>query len=175
MLNREPSDVTLYELLANIAQERPDLLSKTPREWVEMAVANNPQDAQVYILRAKFLTNSGQHEEAKLSLQQAVGCDVSDIKIRLSLAAAWLRLDMTERAEEQLVIVDAEDTTLPELWQLRAVAAAKIGDPVKSAQVARDGLDRLGDGKAGFFALCGGTVFTGRRYRKRTLSSQRFT
>lgn len=150
MLNREPSDVTLYELLANIAQERPDLLSKTPREWVEMAVANNPQDAQVYILRAKFLTNSGQHEEAKLSLQQAVGCDVSDIKIRLSLAAAWLRLDMTERAEEQLVIVDAEDTTLPELWQLRAVAAAKIGDPVKSAQVARDGLDRLGDGKAGF-------------------------
>ncbi|NLW83825.1 MAG: tetratricopeptide repeat protein [Phycisphaerae bacterium] len=150
VLTREPSETAVYELLAQVASERPNLLPKTPREWIDLAVANNPQKAQAHILRGRFLADSGQRDLAIQSLQQAEQCELSDQDVRLSLAAAWLRLDALEQAEAQLDALYASDPTLPQLWQLRAVAAAKRQDPAKAGEVARAGLEHLGDAKGVF-------------------------
>lgn len=146
----DPTEIAAYEVLAHIAQERPDLLTKTPQEWIDAAVANNPQKAQAYILRAGFLSRLGNQEGATEALKQAAGCDLSDVEVRLSLAAAWLRLDAVDQAGEQLDAVFAADPERPELWQLRAVLATKRHDPALSAQIAREGIEQLGDNKAVF-------------------------
>ena len=150
LVSGDPSEIAAYEVLAHIAQERPDLLTKTPQEWIDAAVSNNPQKAQAYILRAGYLSRQGNHEGATGSLEQAAGCDLTDIEVRLSLAAAWLRLDAMDPAAEQLDAVFAADPARPELWQLRAVLATKRRDPVLSGQIAREGIERLGDNKAVF-------------------------
>ena len=144
LVEREPSEVTAYELLAHIAEQQPDLLEKTPRQWIDEAVQNNPDKAQAYILRAGFLTRTGQREEAIGSLQQAAACDLSDNQTHLALAAAWLRLDAMEQAEAHLDAIFAKNPQLPELWQLRAVAAARRRDPDTAIQTAREGLEHLG-------------------------------
>lgn len=104
MLAKDPSETGIYELLAMIARERPELLPKSPREWIDAAVEANPQKAEVYILRARFLTSAGQSDQAIDNLQQATRCDLSDVQVRLSLAAAWLRLDALEEADRYLDI-----------------------------------------------------------------------
>jgi tetratricopeptide (TPR) repeat protein len=150
VVNRDPADVAAYELLAHIAAQQPDVLDKTPREWIDAAVQHNPDKAQAYILRSHFLAQAGQREEAIEALQQAAECDLSDVQTRLSLAAGWLRLNAIKQAEEVLDTVYAEDPTLPELWQLRAVAVARSRDPEKAAQIAREGLEHLGDNRTVF-------------------------
>ena len=150
LVTGNPTEIAAYEVLAHIAQERPDLKTKTPQEWIDAAVANNPQKAQAYILRAGFLSRLGNREGALGALEQAARCDLSDIEVRLSLAAAWLRLDAVDQAGEQLDAVFAADPKRSELWQLRAVLATKRQDSVLSAQTAREGIEQLGDNKAAF-------------------------
>jgi predicted Zn-dependent protease len=150
LITANPTEIAAYELIAHIAQERPDLLAKTPQKWIDEAVANNPQKAQAYILRAGYLSRLGNQEGAMGALKQAAGCDLTDIDVRLSLAAAWLRLEAIDQAAEQLDAVFAADPKRPELWQLRAVLATKRQDSVLCAQTARDGMEQLGDNKAAF-------------------------
>ena len=150
MVNRQPEEVVSYELLAHIAQERSELLKKTPQEWIDAAVENNPKKAQAYILRSNFLSRKGQRELAVRDLEQAAQCDLSDINMRLALAAAWLRLESLEQAETQLDTIFTQNPSLPELWQLRALIASKRKDPVLAAQVAQQGLEQLGQNKAVF-------------------------
>lgn len=150
MLPREPSEIRLYEMLAAIARQRPELLDKSPREWIEAAVVQNPRKAEAYILQANFLTEVGQREAAQQSLKQAADCDVANIQTRLSLAAAWLRLDAVTDAEEHLDAVFSEDPKSPELWQLRAIAAEKSQDAAKAADVAREALEYLDDARGAF-------------------------
>ncbi len=147
---RQPEEITSYELLAHIAQERPELLKKSDQEWIDAAVEKNPENAQAYILRSGFLSRKGLREQAVQDLEQASRCDLSEVNTRLALAAAWLRLEAIEQAESQLNAVFAENPALPELWQLRALIAIKRQDSAMAAQVARQGLEQLGQNKTVF-------------------------
>lgn len=147
---REPAEVAPYELLAHIAQERPELLKKTPQEWIDAAVEKNPQKAQAYMLRSGFCLRTGKRDQAIQNLEQAARCDLSDVNTHLAIVAAWLRLGTLEKAQEQLDILQKENPALPELWQLRAALVAQYKDPAKAAQTAREGLEQLGENKAVF-------------------------
>lgn len=147
---RQPDQIQSYEMLSYLARQHSNLVQKSPQEWVEAAVANNPEKAEAYILRGTYSARMGQRELAVRDYEQAGRCQIPEVETRLTLATAWLRIEGLEQASEQLDLVYAEDPRRAELWQLRALLANKQQDGEKALRVAREGLEQLGDGKAVF-------------------------
>ena len=153
LVQRDPSKILGFKLLADIAEKRPDLSSLKAAAWYDKAVQENPDSAQAYILRSRYRTDQGKFKEAFEDIERAEACDLSDVNTRLSLAATWLRQRQFDRAKAHLEAVRASDPSNEGLWQIWAVLAGEMGDKELIAFVADEGIAALGPENYGFLAL----------------------
>lgn len=150
LAEREPYEPRHFELLARLSIDRADLTQKSPQQWLDSAVANNPQSAQAYLIRGNYHLYNGQRTEAMEDIEKASQYADKDVDVRLAIAAAFLRLQASDAARQQLDVVFVQSPASPELWQFRAMLAAQLNDPALALQTAQEGLSRLADDDLAF-------------------------
>ena len=143
IIESSPDYVLVYEAVSQLNRQKPDVSSQTPQDWLNLAVKNNPSSAMAYVIRANSYLMERDFENALADLAQAEKQDVTDSKVRLSLAMALINANAVDRAEEQLKALRAVDPTDQSLWQVWARLAQKSGSKEKMLETADAGLKEL--------------------------------
>ncbi len=120
IIQAEPNAVSAYGMLGQLIEQRPEEFEGNPRQWFDLAVRKNPDMPMAYILRAGFLIRHNDRSAAIQDLKTAAKLDLSDHKIRMSLAQSFLALGKKEHAREQLDAVEKDHPEELTLWHLRA-------------------------------------------------------
>ncbi len=143
IIKEYPEQVTCYETLALLTEQRPGDFSETPASWYDKAIQNNPSSALAYIVRAGFHRRSGATTRILADLRKAESLDLSDPKDRLRLAVEIMESDSLEKAEEHLAAIQKASPDDQNLWKTWAVLAFRTKSKEKMLQVARSGLQAL--------------------------------
>jgi len=143
ILQEYPEQVTVYETLGQLAEQRPQDYPESAIHWFDQAITNNPFSALAYISRAGFHLRSEAKEKALADLQQAEKLDLSDPAIRLRLAAEFINANVPDKAEQHLEAVQQTIPTDQSLWQTWAQLALKSLSKEKMLKVAETGLHEL--------------------------------
>lgn len=153
LIKQHPEQVIAYKLLGQIAEKRADLTPVSPQEWYDRAIRENPESAEAYLYRSIYRTEKEQYEQATEDIEHAEKCDLSDVEVRLLLAAVWSRRGDNERALKHLQAVRETDPTNIGLWQLWSVVAGQMDDTEQIVKVADDGLAALGPENYNFLVI----------------------
>jgi len=144
LVGQKPNQVMAFKLLGEIAEKQSGLHETPVRKWFDQAVKNNPDSAQAYILRSAYLTRLPDVAAATEDLERAEKCDLSDVRVRLSLAVGWIRQEQFARAKMHLEAVQAANPSSENLWHVWAMYAAKTQIPQEMKTIASEGLRCLG-------------------------------
>jgi len=144
LVSQKPDQVLAFQLLGEIAEKQPELNETPVRKWFDQAVEKNPDSAQAYILRSAYLMRLPDTAAALEDLEAAERCDLSDDRVRLSLAVSWIRQKQFFRAKTHLEAVEAATPSNEDLWHVWAMYAVKTHDPQEMKTVADKGLQSLG-------------------------------
>lgn len=153
LISQYPSQIRAFGLIGEIAEKHPEMVDADAGEWFDKAVEANPDSAQVYILRSAYLIKEDKIDAAVNDLDKAEQCDLSDVGIRLSLAAAWMQQGRYAQARAHLEAVKAADPTREELWFLWANLASETGDTQQMRDIAEEGLKVMGERNFTFLPL----------------------
>ncbi len=149
-----PDVVQAYEMLGLLALERPTDVNTPAAEWLDNAVAANPQSAMAYIARGAFRSRPRRRDEktsdvlqrlgqAMPDFEQAAKCDLSDADTHLRLVQELNRIQAFDKAKEQLAILQTKMPKKVSLWQSWAAAVLPGGSPQEKTTVAENGLKEL--------------------------------
>ena len=70
-IQKDPSCVDAYLLMAQVADDNPLLSGKTPVEWLTLAVEVNPENPIAYLYRARYFLRNQQTESAVRDIEEA--------------------------------------------------------------------------------------------------------
>ena len=143
ILEEHPSEVAAYELMGQLAEQRPDDVNKPARFWFDEAVARNPESALAYAIRASFHLRNNNRTQALADLEQAEGRNLSDVDVRLRLIRELINANAMDRAREHLKVLQAESPTDQALWRNWAQVALRTGSSDEMRTVAETGLKEL--------------------------------
>ncbi len=153
LISQDPKQIIAFKLLGDIAEKQPEIAGAQAGEWFDKAVEKNPDSAQAYILRSTYLAKQGQIQAAIEDIEKAEQCDLSDVQMRLSLAAVWVQLGMYNRAQTHLETIKGIDPDNEELWYIWGVLASEMRDKQQIIRIAEEGLQHLDPENYGFLAL----------------------
>lgn len=145
LVSQKPDQVTAFKLLGEIAEKQPGLSETPVRKWFDQAVEKNPDSAQAYILRSAYFTRVSDAAAAMEDLERAETCDLSDIRVRLSLAVSWIRQQKLDRAKTHLESVKESNPSSEDLWHVWAMYAAATQNSQEMKTIANEGLRCLGE------------------------------
>ncbi len=143
LIEKNPEQVSAYDVLGRLAEQRPEDFSEDPNFWFDQAVKTNPSSAEAYIIRAAYYLRQRSKSDALADLAQAEQKDLSDSAARLRLAEQLINADALDRAQKQLEIVQTLEPDNQLLWQLWAQLALKSSSDDRLLQVAETGLKEL--------------------------------
>jgi len=143
VLQEDPGQVSSYETLGLLTEQRPGDFTETAASWYDKAVQNNPSLALAYIARAGFHRRSGAAAQALADLRRAQSLELSDPKARLRLAAELMESDSLDKAEEHLAAIQEAMPEDQSLWRTWAVLALRSKSKEKMLKVAKTGLQAL--------------------------------
>jgi tetratricopeptide (TPR) repeat protein len=143
IIKEHPEQITAYETLGRLIEQRPEDFRDMPSEWFNQAVANNPSSALAYIIRAGFHRRSEDFYAALDDLAQAEKQDLSDSEVRLRLAKELIDSDALDRAEVHLGALEEVCPDNEDLWTTWAGLALKSQSKEKMLKVAETGLKEL--------------------------------
>jgi tetratricopeptide (TPR) repeat protein len=138
-----PEQILAYEALGQLTEQRPESSPEPPEHWFNEAVKNNPSSALAYISRAGFHTRSQNRAKALADIEQAEKLDISDPAVRLRLAGGFINVNVLDKAEEHLTVVQKATPAEQALWQMWAQLALQSRSPEKMLTVAETGLKEL--------------------------------
>ncbi|OHB72825.1 MAG: hypothetical protein A2Z25_00690 [Planctomycetes bacterium RBG_16_55_9] len=143
VLQEHPDQISAYETLGQLVEERPQDFSDAPADWFNKAVQSNPSSALAYIIRASFYRRSKDVPRALADLEMAESKDLSDGSVRLRLAEEYINCGSLEKSEAHLVAAREVMPKDQSLWRLWAQYAARTQSKDKMLKVAQDGLKAL--------------------------------
>jgi len=143
VLQEDPGQISSYETLGQLIEQRPGDFTETAVSWYDKAVQKNPSSALAYIVRAGFYRRTGDTTQAQADLRKAESLELSDPKVRLRLAAELMESGSLDKAAEHLAIVQQATPDDPNLWRTWAVLALRSKSKEKMLDVARSGLEAL--------------------------------
>lgn len=143
IIAEHPDQVLVYESLGQLNRLQPDLFSVSPIHWLNESVSNNPSSALAYITRADFYLADNDRTAALTDLEQAEKLDLEDSEIRLRLARAFINMELLDKAEEHLRIVQAANPTSMALWQTWVQLGLKSRSNEKLLIIAEAGLQAM--------------------------------
>ena len=144
LIKDDPSDVTAYGLMAELAVQRPEEVAEGAEHWYNEAIRCNPQSAHAYILRGGYYLAKDRLKEACADFDTAATKDLSEIRMRLALAEGFLKAGELEKAETHLLAAKAQDPSHLALWMTWANLALRSGSADKMRQAADEGLAAVG-------------------------------
>jgi tetratricopeptide (TPR) repeat protein len=143
IIAKDPTQVQAYELLKDLAVQRPADVNKPPAFWLEEAIARNPEAALAYVVRAHYRLQTNERTQALADLEQAEKLDLSDTDVRLRLARELLNAGALDKAREHLAALQAQKPDDQTLWSTYAELAFRSGSPEEMYTVAQTGLKNL--------------------------------
>jgi len=142
VIEEHPDQVSAYETLGQLAEQRPVDFPDPPEHWFNLAVKNNPSTALAYIIRAAFYLRNKDTSKALADLQRAEKQDLSP-EVRLRLASELVDANMLDQAERHLDEAQKALGTDERLWIIWARLARSSQSQAKMLQVAKAGLEAL--------------------------------
>jgi tetratricopeptide (TPR) repeat protein len=143
LLKAHPKDIASYEMMATLARQHPQVATRSENQWLDDAVAQNPDAALAYIVRAGFHLRRNNRDQALADLTQAQKCDLSDTPTRLRLVAQLVNANELDQARAHLEALQAKDATEPSLWLHWADLASRASQAEEMQRVAEAGLKAL--------------------------------
>lgn len=143
IIKEHPQQILAYEVLGQLAEQRPEDFPESAANLFDKAVKNNPSLALVYIIRAAFHLRSNDRPKALADLEQAEKLDLSDTIIRLRLAAECINANVFDKAVNHLEAVQVAEPTNKDLWRIWATLALKSSSKAMMLKVAETGLKEL--------------------------------
>jgi len=143
ILQEHPDQVSAYETLGRLTEQRPEDFPDPPAHWFNQAVENNPSSALAYIIRAGFHLRNRDRPNALADLEQAEKQDLSDPAVRLRLAGGFINANVLDKAEEHLTAVQTATPADNSLWQSWAQLALRSQSQEKMLKIAETGLKEL--------------------------------
>ena len=143
LCSKYPEQVLAYEIMGRLIEQNPQSFSEKPSVWFDKALENNPASALAYLIRAEFCLRQKDKTGALRDINRAENQDLSDIAVRLRLAAEMVNVGLFERAQEHLVVVRKAEPANQSLWQILAQLAMRTGSKEKMAEIAGSGLEAL--------------------------------
>jgi len=143
IIQEHPEQISAYETLGQLIEQRPEDFSDLPSYWYNQAVEKNPSSALAYIIRASFYQRSEDVTRALSDLEQAEKQDMTDSTVRLRLAKELIALNALERAQVHLLAVQETSPTEVELWNTWGGLALKSKSQEKMLTIAENGLKEL--------------------------------
>jgi len=139
----EPNQVLAYEALGQLAERFPTNFDRPAEYWFDQAVKNNPSAALAYAARASFHLRNGNNEKALADLQKAEQMDLSEVDLRLRIAAEFITAGALDEAQKHLELVRKHDPKNQALWRMWAQIALNSQAKKKMLEVAEAGLKEL--------------------------------
>jgi len=115
----------LFSRLADMLREEGDLDSALP--IVEQGLAFHPENLSGLLIRARVLFDMNELEEAESTFRQVLQLDSSCLSARRFLGEIYTRLNDRDKAEEQLVFLQALDPFGPSI-AINGGATADLND-----------------------------------------------
>jgi len=143
VINADPSHILAYDVLGRLVEQRPGDFQVTPQHWFAEATGNNPDSALAYLCRAAFYLRQQKPDKAIDDLDKAQTCDLSDVAVRLKLAAELVNAGLLDKAGNHLNIVYKLEPDNIILWNTWAKLALKTGSGPQMRQVAENALKAL--------------------------------
>ncbi len=143
IIKDNPEEVSAYEFMGQLAQERPVDFPEPAASWFDKAVNANPARAMAYIARGAFHLRRGDAAAALEDFTRAEKLDLSDPNTRLVLAGQFVSMQQLERASSQFEIVEASEPSNQILWRQWAELALRSDSNEIMSRVAQTGLARL--------------------------------
>ena len=143
IIKERPDQILAYETLGQLAEQRPEDFPDPPDHWFDEAVKNNPSAALAYTMRAGFHLRNKDRFKALTDLAHAEKQDLSDPVVRLRLAREFVNVDVFDKAEKHLTVVQTAAPTNQALWQILTRLALKSNSKTIMLKVAENGLKEL--------------------------------
>lgn len=143
LLQKDPSCIHAYILLAQAAEQSPELSEKKPREWLTLAVDSNPQDPLAYLVRARHSIRNHLQESGEADIRQAESLNPQTREQKLQLVSVCLLADQLSTARHWLDILQCENAQDLMLWTLWAQWALQNGSEEEMIRIAKGGLDAI--------------------------------
>ncbi len=143
IIEDHPELVPAYETLAQITEQNPNASEQSAKHWFDQAIKNDSSSAQAYIARAEFYFRANNRSQAIADLEQAEKLDLSDIALRLRLAGVYIKADMLDETQSQLIEAKKTDSSNQLLWVLWTQFALKSQDQTQMVQIAKTGIKEL--------------------------------
>jgi tetratricopeptide (TPR) repeat protein len=143
VLQEHPDQVSAYEALGQLVEQRPQDFDEEPAYWFNKAVENNPTSALAYIIRAAFHRRHDEVPGALADLERAESGDLSDASVRLRLAEEFIQCGDLEKAETHLIAVQEAMPKDQGLWRIWAQYARRTQSEETMLKIAEDGLKVL--------------------------------
>jgi Tfp pilus assembly protein PilF len=136
LIQKDPSCIQAYILLAQGAEQNPELSDKRPHEWLTLAVETNPQDPLAYLVRARYAIRNHQPESAEADLQKAEALNPQTREQKLQMVSVCLLAGQLSRARPWLDKMQSEDTQDLMLWTLWGQWALQEGSEKELIRIA---------------------------------------
>ncbi|MHC4593988.1 MAG: tetratricopeptide repeat protein [Planctomycetota bacterium] len=143
ILQEHPDQISAYETLGQLIEQRPEDFTDPPVYWFNQAVKDNPSSALAYIIRAGFYLRNKDRPNALADLEQAEKQDLSESAVQLRLAGGFIDVNVLDKAEKHLTAVQAATPADQGLWQSWAQLALKSQSQEKMVTIAETGLEEL--------------------------------
>jgi len=143
IIKEYPEQVSAYETLGQLIEQRPEDFKDLPSQWYDQAVERNPSSALAYVIRAGFYRRSEDLAAALDDLAQVERQDLSDSAVRLRLAQELISLNVLDKAEVHLAVVREISPNDKDLWTTWAQLALRLQSKEKMQEVAETGLKEL--------------------------------
>jgi len=143
IIRTDPNQVLAYELMGQLAEQRPVDANKPAAFRFDEAVARNPNSALAYTVRADFRLRTNNRTQALADLEQAQTHDLSDVEVRLRLIRALMNANALDKARGHLQALQAQSPAEQMLWRSWAELALRAGSLEEMYTVAETGLKEL--------------------------------
>ena len=153
LIRQKPDQLLAFKLLGEIAEKQTGVNDVSVQQWFDKAIEENPTSAQAHILRSAYLIKIGNVAEATRDLEIAEKYDLSDVGVRLSLAAGWLNLGSFDKVQRHLEVVRTTAPSNQGLWRVWAMHAVKTGNLDEMVWVAENGLSSLSSDNDAFLPV----------------------
>ena len=138
-----PNEIRTYELLGQLAEERPEDANQPAAHWFDLAVEKNPDSALAYIVRGGYRLAKDDRDRAMDDFNRAISLDLSDAEVRQRLVSALIVAEAFDLAREQIRMLAEQTPTDEALWHLKATVAIRLGSEQEMREVAKTGLETL--------------------------------
>jgi tetratricopeptide (TPR) repeat protein len=145
VIQKNPDTVSAYEIMAQLAQQRPELFPDDSAEsWLVKAVKNNPDSVDAHLSRAAYYFKQNRKTDAAADVAKAETLNPTDFKILLRLSRAYNDMGDSKKAETCFLRAKEVAPKDIRIWQTAAWFAQQSRDPKQMADVAENAIRELG-------------------------------